>query len=136
MKAVAVWIHPLAGLVTTALAFHGASLALRARRLGPRGASAMRRHRALMPWVLALVVANFAGGLASAWLWRDPEDLAASGHYQVGLFVVAAFAAAALVGLRIDRDPRLRRVHPWIGAAALLASGVQIFLGLQIVPVR
>jgi hypothetical protein len=136
VRTLAVWIHPLVGLATTVLAFHGASLALRARRLGARGAEARRRHRALMPWVLGLVVASWAGGLASAWLWRDPEDLAASGHHQVGTFVVVAFALAAIAGRRINRDPRLRRVHPWIGAVALLASGVQIFLGLQIVPVR
>ncbi len=89
-----------------------------------------------MPWVLGLVVANFAGGLASAWLWRDPEDLAASGHYAVGLAVVILFGLAGVVGLRIDRMPRLRVLHPWIGAAALLASAIQVFLGLQIVPVR
>lgn len=136
MTAIAVWIHPLAALVTTALAFHGASLALRARRLGPRGGALMRRHRALMPWVLALVVGDFVGGLGSAWLWRDPEDLAASGHYTVGVVVLVLFALAGAVGLRIARMPRLRAVHPWIGAAALLASAVQIFLGLQIVPLR
>jgi len=89
-----------------------------------------------MPWVLALVVGNFGAGLLSAWLWRDPEDLAASGHYTVGLVVVGLFAVAGVLGLAIDRAPRLRAVHPWIGAAALLASGIQIFLGLQIVPLR
>ena len=136
MTKVAVWIHPIAALVTTALALHGASLALRGRRLGPRGEPFLHRHRRLMPWVLALVVANFVGGLASAWLWRDPEDLAASGHYTVGIVVVVLFAASAVIGLRIDRKPALRAIHPWIGAAALLASGVQIFLGLQIVPLR
>jgi uncharacterized protein DUF4079 len=132
----AVWIHPIAALLTTALALRGASLALRGRRLGPRGAPLLMRHRALMPWVLGLVVANFVGGIASAWLWRDPEDLAASGHHQMGMVVVGLFVLAAVVGLRIDRTPRLRAVHPWIGAAALLASGVQIFLGLQIIPLR
>ena len=136
MTSLAVWIHPIAGLVTTALALRGASLALRGRRLGPRGGSLMAKHRALMPWVLGLVVANFVGGVASAWLWRDPEDLAASGHHAMGMVVVGLFTLAALVGLRIDRAPRLRAVHPWIGAAALLASGIQIFLGLQIVPLR
>lgn len=136
MTTVAVWIHPIAALATTALALHGASLALRGRRLGARGVPFLHRHRRLMPWVLALVVANFVGGLASAWLWRDPEDLAASGHHTVGMVVVALFALAGLLGLRIDRSPRLRTVHPWIGAAALLASGIQIFLGLQIVPLR
>ena len=131
---VAAWIHPLAGLVMTGLAVHGASLALRGRRLGPRGGALLARHRALMPWVYGLVWANFAGGMLSCWLWRDEEDLATSGHFGVGATLVVLFTLGALVSRRIDRDRRARLVHPWIGAAALLASGVQIFLGLQIVP--
>ena len=136
MSRLVVWVHPVAGLLTTALAVHGASLVLRARRLGARGAPLRARHRRLMPWVFALVVANWIGGVLSAWLWRDPEDLAASGHFTVGTVVVLLFATAAVLGRAIDRHPWLRGVHPWIGAGALLASGVQIFLGLQIVPVR
>ena len=134
MTRVLVWIHPIAGLVTTALAVHGMSLALRARRIGARGAPLRARHRALMPWVWALVVANFLGGLLSAWLWRDEDELAGSGHFAVGLVLVGLFTLTALAGRRIDRDPRFRGIHPWIGAAALLAAGVQVFLGLQIVP--
>ena len=133
---VAVWVHPVAALVTNALALYGVSLALKGRRLGRRGGPFLDRHRRVMPWVLAFVVANFVGGLVSAWLWRDPEDLAASGHYTVGIVVLALFVATAVLGWRIDRSPRVRAIHPWVGAAALLASGVQIFLGLQIVPMR
>ena len=133
MKTVAVWIHPVVGFVTTALALHGVSLVVRARRIGARGAALRARHRALMPWVWGLVLANFAGGVLSCWLWRE-EDLATSGHFTVGTVLVGLFTAAALVSRRIDADPRARLVHPWIGAAALLAAGVQIFLGLQIVP--
>jgi len=133
---VAVWVHPVAALVTNALALYGVSLALKGRRLGRRGGPFLQQHRRLMPWVFALVVANFVGGLLSAWLWRDPEDLAASGHYTVGIVVFALFAATAVLGWRIDRSPTVRAIHPWVGAAALLASGVQIFLGLQIVPMR
>ena len=87
-----------------------------------------------MPWVLLLVVVSWIGGLASAWLWRDPEDLAGSGHYTVGTVLVALFVVVATLGFAIDRSPRWRAVHPWVGAAALLLAGVQIFLGLQIVP--
>ena len=134
MTRIAVWIHPVAGLVVTVLAAHGASLALRGRRRGPRGAALRARHRALMPWVYALVLANFAGGVLSCWLWRDEEDLATSGHFGVGLVLVGLFSLGALVSRRMHVDPRARRLHPWIGAAALLAAGVQIFLGLQIVP--
>ena len=134
MTRLAVWIHPVLGLVTTTLALQGASLALRGRRGGARGAALLARHRALMPWVYGLVVTNFAAGVVSCWLWRDEEDLATSGHFAVGVALVVLFSAAALVSRFIATDRRARLVHPWIGAAALLASGVQIFLGLQIVP--
>jgi hypothetical protein len=130
---IGVWIHPVLGLVTTALAVQGASLALRGRR-GPRGARLMARHRALMPWVYGLVLANFGLGVLSCWLWRDEEDLATSGHFTVGAALVVLFSVNALLSRVIHADGRARALHPWIGAAALLAAGVQIFLGLQIVP--
>ena len=133
MSRFAVWVHPVLGLVATVLAAHGASLALRGRRLGPRGTVLLARHRALMPWVYGLVCVNFAAGAVSCWLWRE-EDLATSGHFSVGIVLVVLFSAAALLSRVLDRDPRARLIHPWIGAAALLAAGVQIFLGLQIVP--
>jgi hypothetical protein len=131
---IAVWIHPVLGLVTTALALQGASLALRGRRGGVRGAALLARHRALMPWVYGLVVTNFAAGVVSCWLWRDEEDLATSGHFAVGVALVVLFSAGAWLSRRMSVDRRARLVHPWVGAAALLAAGVQIFLGLQIVP--
>ena len=87
-----------------------------------------------MPWVFVLVVVSWVLGLVSAWLWRDPEDLAGSGHFLVGTILVALFGLVAAVGAGIDRAPRWRAVHPWLGAVALLVAGVQIFLGLQIVP--
>ena len=134
MTRIAVWIHPILGLVTTALALQGASLALRGRRAGARGAALLARHRALMPWVYGLVVANFAAGVLSCWLWRDEEDLATSGHFTVGVALVVLFSVGAWLSRRMYVDRRARLVHPWVGAAALLAAGVQIFLGLQIVP--
>jgi hypothetical protein len=87
-----------------------------------------------MPWVYGLVLVNFAGGLVSTWLWRDEEDLATSGHFTVGIVLVALFTLGAWLSRRLAGDPRARLLHPWVGAAALLAAGVQIFLGLQIVP--
>jgi hypothetical protein len=130
----ALWLHPLLGLGTVALAVRAASLALRGRAPGPGAAALRARHRRLGPWVLGLVVANWLLGLTSVWL--DPRDLelAASGHFRVGSGLVVLYGLAALVSRRIDRDPRARAVHPWIGAAALLLSGVQVFLGLQLMP--
>jgi hypothetical protein len=134
MTSIAVWIHPVLGLVVTVLAVQGASLALRGRRAGKRGAALLARHRALMPWVYGLVIVNFGAGALSCWLWRDEDEMGGSGHFTVGIVLVALFSLVAWLSRRMDADPRARRVHPWVGAAALLAAGVQIFLGLQIVP--
>ncbi len=130
----ALWLHPLLGLATVALAVRQASLGLRSRRQGPGARMLRASHRRAGPWLLALVVANWLAGLASVRI--DPRDLelAASGHFQVGSGLVVLYGLAALVSRRIDRDPRARAVHPWLGAAALLLSGVQVFLGLQLMP--
>ena len=130
----ALWVHPVLGLATVALAVRQASLGLRGRAPGARPAALRARHRRLGPWLLGLVVANWLLGLASVRI--DPRDmaLAASGHFRVGSALVALYGLAALISRRIERDPRARAVHPWIGAAALLLSGVQVFLGLQLMP--
>ncbi|TMA57717.1 MAG: DUF4079 family protein [Deltaproteobacteria bacterium] len=128
------WAHPAAGAVTILLAARGATLGLRGRA-GRRGAEHYRaRHATFMPWVYGLVLVSWAGGLASIWALRDDLAPAASGHFAVGTAIVALFSAAALVSRWIATDARARAIHPWIGAAALLLCGVQVFLGLQIMP--
>jgi hypothetical protein len=128
------YVHPLAGLAAIALAGYAASLGLRSR--SPRGAAAAarRRHRRIAPLAYALVVANWAGGLGAV-RWLEPElDPAASGHFTLGTLIVLLLTAGAVLSRRVPVDPRARAVHPWLGAAALLLCGVQVFLGLQILP--
>ncbi len=130
----ALWVHPVLGLATVAVAVRQASLGLRGRARGAGSAGLRMRHRRLGPWLLGLVATNWLLGLGSVWV--DPRDLtlAASGHFRVGSALVVLYGLAALVARRIDHDQRARTVHPWIGAAALLLSGVQVFLGLQLMP--
>jgi Protein of unknown function (DUF4079) len=128
------WLHPVLGLVTVALALRTASLALRGRAPGRSAAALRARHRRLGPWVLGLVAVNWLAGLGSVWLDPRAPNLAVSGHFRVGSALVVLFTLAALVSRRIDHDPRARAVHPWIGATALLLAGVQVFLGLQLMP--
>jgi len=124
------YAHPVLGGAAIALAVYGGSLGLRGRRApAPRA-----RHAGLMPWVYGLLLLSWASGLATVWALRDDLDLAASGHFGVGSAIVALFTAAGLLSRRIPFDERARRIHPWIGATALLLSGVQVFLGLGIMP--
>jgi hypothetical protein len=126
------WFHPLAAAVTLALALRGAALGLGGRGVGTRAARDRAAHAALMPWVYGLMFANWVGGLGSvAWL-RDDLDLATSGHFLLGSAIMALMTAAALLSRRVAVDARARLIHPWIGAAALLCCGVQVFLGLQL----
>ena len=91
------WAHPAAAAATILLAARGASLGLRGRPGHPRAERHRARHTALMPWVYGLVVASWAGGLASVWTLRDDLTPAASGHFAVGTAIVVLFTAAALV---------------------------------------
>jgi hypothetical protein len=130
----ALWLHPLLGLLATALAVRTAALAVQGRARSKRGAAALGRHRVLSPWVYKLVVVVWFGGVLSVWLGRPDVDLFSTGHFQVGSVIVVLFTTSWLVSLRMPGDAWARAVHPWIGAAALMALGVQVFLGLQLMP--
>jgi hypothetical protein len=133
-RTITLYLHPLAGLGAVALAAYAASLGFRSR-LAPRDPEALRRrHAALAPWVYGIMVANWASGLATVWWLRPELEVASSGHFPVGSAIVALFTAAALVSRRIPVAPRARTIHPLLGAAALLLCGVQVFLGLQLLP--
>lgn len=128
------WLHPIAALATLALAGYAASLGLHARR-GVLGAErARRRHRAIGPWLYALVLLNWTGGLGTVWLFRSDLELdpAASGHFTVGTAIALVLTAAAWLSRHVPTDARARAIHPILGATALVLSGVQIFLGLQL----
>jgi hypothetical protein len=79
-------------------------------------------------------VLTWLGGLATV-RWSRPEiETAASGHFTVAGLIVALLTGAALLSLRVRLDRRARAIHPVLGAMALLLSGVQVFLGLQLLP--
>jgi uncharacterized protein DUF4079 len=128
------WLHPIAGFLAVGLVVRGATLGWAAQRRGPSAAKARLRHARLMPWVYGLMLLTWAGGVVTVWALRDDLDTAASGHFSVGSMIIALLTAGALLSRRIPTDPRARRLHPWVGAAALLLAGVQVFLGLQIMP--
>ena len=128
------YLHPTVGLVAVALAAYAGSLGFRSR-LPVRDAEAIRRrHAALTPWVYGLVAGNWVAGLVTVWRLRPEIELATSGHFSAGGAIVALFTAGALVSRRVPTSALARAIHPMLGAAALLLCGVQVFLGLQLLP--
>ena len=90
------------------------------------------RHRALGPWVYTLVLVSWAGGLTTVVRLRSDLDPAASGHFAVGTAIALLFTLAAWLSRRVPTRDWARRLHPLVAGAALVLSGVQVFLGLQI----
>jgi hypothetical protein len=88
----------------------------------------------LGPWLYACVLGSWGAGLATVWVARPEMELAESGHFTTGSVIAVLFTAAALLSRRVPVDTRARAVHPILGAAALILSGVQFFLGLQLLP--
>jgi hypothetical protein len=122
------WLHPALGLVAVAVLVRAArrGQALRARR---RWRGMPHPRLAFTAWLL--VAGNWVLGLLTVRFFRPELDVATSTHFQAGTALLVVLSLAGLVSLRMDADPRLRRLHPAIGAAALLLAGVQLFLGLQ-----
>jgi hypothetical protein len=134
LRLVLLYIHPAVSLATVALAGWGASLGLRSRLPRRDAVASRQQHRRLMPWVYALVLLNWPAGFAATYWGRPEIEAAASGHFAVGIAIVAAFSAGAVLSRWVPTSERARAVHPVIGAAALLLCGVQLFLGLQLLP--
>lgn len=132
MTALIPWLHPALGLLAVVVLARAASLGRTVGAGGVHSAAARRRHRRVAPAAFALATLNWGLGLATV-AWARPDlALAASRHFSVGTAIVALLAVGAGLSRAVPSDPRARRWHPWMGACALLLSGVQVFLGLQL----
>ncbi len=127
------YVHPAIAVLVLALLAHLASLGVRARN-DRRGRHAhLSRHARLAPRVYAGVALSWVGGLASNWWLRPPAELATSGHFKIGLALVAVLSLSALTSRWMDR-PAVRSVHPWFGVLGLLLAAAQVVFGLQLLP--
>jgi hypothetical protein len=132
MTAVVPWLHPATGLMTVVLTARAASLAFSGRRGGLRARPKLAEHAALATWVWWLVLGNWLLGVATVWVYRPDLQPAASTHFLAGTGVLVLLTISRQLSRRFDHDPRARTIHPWVGLAALLLAGVQVFLGLQL----
>jgi uncharacterized membrane protein YozB (DUF420 family) len=128
------YLHPLGGLLAVTLAAYAATLGFRARLARRDAAVARRRHAMIGPWLYALVVFNWIGGVIAVRVLEPSLAEASRPHLTVGSLILALFSLAALLSRWVPVDARARTVHPFLGAAAVLLGGYQIFLGLQLLP--
>ena len=133
LRTLTLYLHPVARLAAIAIAGYDARLGLRSRSTARDAGAARRRHAALGPWLYALMVLNWAGGLATM-AWLRPEETAGTGHFTIGTVIVAVLTVGAVLSRWVPVAPAARTIHPLLGAAALLLCGFQVFLGLQLLP--
>jgi len=121
------WLHPALGLAAVALLLQAARRGLDIRRRVRSG----RAHPKLAMRAWWFIAANWLLGLWTVGSFREDLELATSSHFLAGTALLVLLSIAGLSSRWIDADPRMRRIHPVIGAVALLLAGVQLFLGLQ-----
>ena len=128
-----VYLHPVFSLFILGLMIYLGMIGLTARRQPRKVAALLARHRSLGPLVFWGVVLSWLGGLFSTWYWRPQMEAAASTHFRVGTILLLALIVGFISAQRMN-DRRVRQIHPWFGAAAMLLAAVQVFFGLQITP--
>jgi hypothetical protein len=113
-----------------------AGLTLRRARLGlaRRTPALRRRHLRVAKPAVALLLCGFAGGPASA-LWLRDWTPFGTFHAWLGLLAAGLFAAAAVLGHRIEggRSRAFDR-HALLGGLAVLAAAVAAVAGLVLLP--
>jgi hypothetical protein len=113
-----------------------AGLALRrSRQGGVRRTSSMRgAHLRLAKPAVAMLLIGFVGGPVSAALLRDWEPFH-SFHAWLGVLAASLFAAAAVLGRRIERGrSRAFDRHALLGVVALLFGAVAAVAGFVLLP--
>ncbi len=128
------FVHPILGTLAILFAIWIMSRGLVARQGRKQSAKARRTHRkwafyALGAWVVALLT-----GVAST-LWLRPDlELGETWHLGLGLGLVALMGVAGLLTRYFTRTPALRRIHPWVGIAAVVGGIVQALIGIELLP--
>lgn len=127
------YVHPVVGVTVVALLYYVGWMGLRSRTDHRHRARLLATHARLGPFLFGLMLASWAGGLLSTWLWRSDLHLFGTTHLRIGTVLMLAMTGAWLTSWRM-RTAVVRTVHPWLGAAAMLLAAAQVFFGLQITP--
>ncbi|MCK6505387.1 DUF4079 family protein [Myxococcota bacterium] len=128
------WLHPVLGITAVLLILWLGMAGLRARQRDPQAPAARRSHRRFTPLAVVLVLLALAGGMGSVALLREDLSLGQSWHFRVALLCAGLAVASWLSSRRLHQDPRLRRLHPWIGLALMASAAAMAALGVGMLP--
>lgn len=128
------WLHPVLGITAVLLVAWMAMAGLRSRQRDPYAPQARRLHRRYAPLAGLLVVLAALAGTTSVGLLRQDMDLGQTWHFRVGWTAATLSVLTWLSSRRIHQQPRLKRVHPWLGLLLLAACATVALLGLDLLP--
>ena len=128
------WFHPVLGITAVLLILWVGMAGLAARQRDPAAPAKRRQHKRFAPVAALLAGLALCGGMASVAFIRDDLDLAASWHFRVGWLCAALALGSWLSSRGIHRDPRLERLHPWLGLALMASAATLAALGVGLLP--
>ena len=128
------FLHPVLGTIAILLSVFIMSRGLVAQQGTKASTKARRTHKRWAWYALgAMVVAWLSGFASTVWL-RDDLELGETWHLAVGVAVVALMGLGGLLTRYFTRNSTLRRIHPWVGIAAVVGSIVQALVGIELLP--
>jgi len=129
------YVHPVIGAAVLVLLVYTASLGLRLRGTRRQYGGLASRHARFGATLYGLVLVTWIAGVLST-LWLRPDmKVSESLHFRIGSAIAVLLTGSAATAWLMRRGrPQLRDVHPWLGAAAVLAAAAQFASGLRIMP--
>ncbi len=129
-----VYLHPILGAITVALAVFLGMQGLRSTHRAPYARGARRLHGRLAWGVYAVCVLALALGIGStAWL-RDDLDPATTLHFPAAVGLVGLMTVSAVTAKRLRAWSAAPRVHKWIGVALMAVAAAVAVLGMRLLP--
>ncbi|MBX2797482.1 MAG: DUF4079 family protein [Myxococcales bacterium] len=130
----AAFVHPVIGTIVVLYSVWIMREGLVARQRSKRSHKARRTHKRWAWYALwGMGLAVLTGMLSTIGL-RDDIELGETWHLALGWGLLGLMALAALLTRYFTHDARLRRIHPWIGIAAVVGGIAQAIVGIELLP--
>lgn len=128
------FVHPAIGTLVILYSVWIMSRGLVARQGGKHAHQARRTHAKWAWYALYGMILAALTGIGSTLLLRPDLQLGETWHLALGLVCVALMGLAALLTRYFTKNAQLRKVHPWIGIAAVVLGIAQAIVGIELLP--